>query len=740
VNSYQLPVTSEQLPVTSEQLPVTSEQLPVNSYQLPIQNPKSKIQNPLVEVGKPGAPLLEQLAQFVEIRKELTEKQQERQKIAPINQISELQGIVTGKVKLVSSPQIGTQIAFDVTGRDWQWGNLAWDSIEARGNFQQGTLTLEPLKIQTGESLLAFSGNLGGMTQAGKLQLTNIPFHQITEFAALPPSLNVGGWLNGTLTLGGSRQNPLVKGEWAVENANINQTLLQQTQGQFLYKNARLFLSASSFLAGEKQPLTLQGSLPYQFPFATVAPDSERFGFSLKARNGSLALLNAFTNNNLNWVSGNGEVNLDIFGTFDSVRGVQKLQADGVATVENGTIALRASPQDPLTAVNGKIRFDFDHIDVEQLTGNFKGGKVAIAGSLPLTQATPQAEPLNLSFDNSDFSLAGHYRGGVRAQVQVTGTALKPQISGQIALFQGVLRLEDALAGRVKPKQLETSRDSGVQFAGLNLILEDNIQVALSPILNFAAAGSLTVNGSLNAPQPQGTVRLNGGYVNVFATLLRLSGADNRVEFSPEHGLDPYLNLELAASTAETTANRAPTDPLSAEIQDPFAANTDSLRTVRIQAKIQGFASQLQDSIELTSSPARSEREILALLGGNVVNTLNALGEEGTVVGLSNLASSAVFGPVQGAIGNALGLTEFRIFTTPLINEQERIGNTQIGVAAEASANLTDDLSLSFLKILNTDRPPQVGLRYRLGDNWIIRGTSNFSDEGRATIEYEQRF
>ena len=186
--------------------------------------------------------------------------------------------------------------------------------------------------------------------------------------------------------------------------------------------------------------------------------------------------------------------------------------------------------------------------------------------------------------------------------------------------------------------------------------------------------------------------------------------------------------------------SRLPADPLSSEVRDPFTANVDSLRTVRVEARVRGFASQLQDAIELTSTPTRSRQEILALLGGNVINTLNTLGSGKTAVGLSNLASSAVLGTVQGAIGNALGLTEFRIFTTPLINQRERIGDTQIGVAAEASANLTHDLSVSLLKIFNTDRPPQVGLRYRLGDHWIIRGTSNFSDEGRAAIEYEQRF
>ena len=412
-----------------------------------------------------------------------------------------------------------------------------------------------------------------------------------------------------------------------------------------------------------------------------------------------------------------------------------------------GAISLRILPEDPLSQINGIIRFNFDRLDVAQLTGNLNGGQLAVQGSLSLTQPISQENPLTVNFRHRKFQLPEIYQGEVEAQLGITGTAFAPQIGGQVLLSQGVLQLDEGLTQTQKTTGVETaeSTDSSSQneltFAGLNLILGENIQVTLPPILRFAATGNLEMNGSLSTLQPQGSIQLQGGYVNFVTTLLRLAGSQNRVDFFPDRGLDPYLALQLAASAAETTPNRSPVDPFSSEIQDPFSANTvDSLRTVRIQARIDGFASDLEDSIELTSSPSRSRQEIVALLGGNVANTLNTLGGEESTVGLSNLAGSAVLGPIQGAIGNALGLSEFRIFTTPLIDDEERVGDTQIGVAAEASANLTDDLSLSILKILNSDRPPQVGLRYRFGDHWLIRGTSNFSDEGRGVLEFEQRF
>ena len=134
----------------------------------------------------------------------------------------------------------------------------------------------------------------------------------------------------------------------------------------------------------------------------------------------------------------------------------------------------------------------------------------------------------------------------------------------------GVVLLEKAFTK--KGNQIPTANGTagGVEFAGLNLSFGDNIQVALPPILNFAAAGNLTLNGKWGDLHPQGIVRLNGGYVNLFASLLRLSGEENQVEFFPERGLNPYLNVQLAASTTETTPSRLPADPLSSEVRDPF--------------------------------------------------------------------------------------------------------------------------------------------------------------------------
>jgi len=44
------------------------------------------------------------------------------------------------------------------------------------------------------------------------------------------------------------------------------------------------------------------------------------------------------------------------------------------------------------------------------------------------------------------------------------------------------------------------------------------------------------------------------------------------------------------------------------------------------------------------------------------------------------------------------------------------------------------------LKILTNSEPAQFGLRYRINDNLLLRSSTNFSGDNRASVEYELRF
>jgi translocation and assembly module TamB len=688
----------------------------------------------LAEAGLPQSSIHKQLSYLSEINAQLKQQRQQRAENSPLPDLDSLRGQLSGKIAVQGEIDGKIETAFNFLGKDWRWANLQIDNLQLQGNWQNGILTLEPLRLQTGKSLFVLTGKVGEKSQIGELQLANIPLKPLASLITNPQGLDLEGSLNATISLAGNRSNPQAKGNLQIENVTVNQTQLQATAGNFAYQEGRFNFAINSILQQKTEPLILEGSIPYVFPFASLEPDSDRFNLSFRAKNEALSLIALATKGELRWLNGKGLVQLDVFGRIDPQTQILRgIQGEGNISLENATIAAQILPDAPLTQVNGNLHLDLNQLDVSW-TGQLDGGNLAIAGSLPLFKAIAQANPLTITFENSAFKLKELYQGGIKGNIQITGSVVEPDISGNLDLFKGKILLGEALPTSENTGELNHT----AEFKGLNLNLGEDIRIQRSPVLDFLATGTVTLNGNTGQLLPEGTISLKSGQINLFASQLRLAGGnENIAQFSPHRGLDPYLNLRLVSAATETNRNSLNASPLSSEINEPFSANSESLQMIRIQALVQGYASQLTKSIQLSSSPRRSQREIIALLGGGFVNTL---GQEDSAIGLANLAGSAVLGGVQGQIGETLGLSQFRIFPTPLINDKERTTSNQLGVAAEAGVDLSNDLSVSIQKIVNTDRPPQWGLRYRLNENTTIRGSSNFADDSRGIVEYEQRF
>ncbi|WP_239005359.1 translocation/assembly module TamB domain-containing protein [Gloeothece citriformis] len=693
----------------------------------------------LYSVGLSKAPLAQQLEYFAKLAENLQKTEQQQQNASSFPELSELKGKFDGKIVLDASMKAGIEAKFDVKGQDWQWGSYKVQHLQAKGDFREGLLKLEPVSLQLDESLVAFAGEIGQQTQTGKLQLQNIPLDLVQKFVPLPPDVEVEGDLNGEIVLDGKRDNPEIRGEMAIAKASLNQIPIQATEGEFTYHNSRFNFSAGSIVTNQTAPVKIEGSFPYQLPFAKVAPTSDDLNLNIRVQNDGLALLDVLTQGQVSWKGGKGEVNVDIAGKFDQQKArPTQLKAEGIAQVENATLSTQILPDVPLTGVEGKILFNFDQIQVEHLKGNFSGGKITVAGTLPLLFPIPMKDPLTIEGNDLALNLKGLYQGKVNGTIQVGGSVLTPQLGGEIKLDNGQIFLNESIAQTETNATPKQGLASLTGFKDLNLNLGDNVWISLPPVMHILATGNLNINGSLDKPLPEGEIKLETGQVNLFSAQFGLVGGEvNTAKFTPNRGLDPYLDVQMTAVVSETTRNPVRINPLSSEVRDNSIFPSDSLQTVHINAKVDGFASQLTQSLEVTSLPPRSEGEIIALLGGNFINPVV---ETDPRLGLANLAGSAVFGTIQGPISKVLGLSDFRVYPTQLINEKERISDYQIGIAAEASVDLRDNLSLSIQKIVNTDRPPHFGLRYRINNNTVIRGTSNFSDDNRGMVEYQRRF
>ena len=726
-------------------------------------------QQPIFDVGLKDAPIIEQLQLLSAIQAWLADLQKQQQD-ALIPPIRNLKGTFDGKINVSGSLSKGLDSQFEFLGEKWRWGNLVGEKIIAKGNLKAGILTLLPISVQledntvkdkaknknrTSTPTLLFTGTFGGRTQSGQLKLVEVPVKLIEQLFSLPPELGLNGLINASASIAGTTDDPQARGEINIDNASLNDTSIQTTKGSFNYQDARLNFFASSIIATDADPLTIKGNIPYKLPFAKAEPDSDRLELQLNVKDKGLALLDIFSGGELKWIDGQGEIALDISGVLDAQQKLpRKLVAQGTATINNGTVAAKSLPKNLITNINSKVFFDLDNIRVNSFEGDFGGGKILAAGTIPFSKNVSK-NPLTIDFNNIKIDLPKLYNGGVKGKLQILGKATEPNIAGDVTLFDGTIFLgsEDEqnktvdnieninnLAQKTNAINQRAASGQGIaavtQYKNLKLELGEDVQISQPPIFTFLVTGNLKLNGTFLEPSPEGTINLKRGQVNLFTTQLNLSrDYQNTARFTNNNGLDPFLDVLLTGSALETRQRQVPSEVLPTEIPDAF--NVGTLETVRISAKVKGLASQISNNkIELTSSPPRSQAEIAALLGGGVVE---ALGNSNGTLGLATLAGSALFGSLNGEFNNIFPIGELRLFPTQIIDDN-RDNDRNDALAGELAFDLIDNFSFSVLKILNTDIRAQYGFRYRLNNNFVLRGSSDFKDNSRALIEFESRF
>jgi translocation and assembly module TamB len=254
----------------------------------------------------------------------------------------------------------------------------------------------------------------------------------------------------------------------------------------------------------------------------------------------------------------------------------------------------------------------------------------------------------------------------------------------------------------------------------------DNLFLELLPLFRFDFGGNIIVNGSLSdltALEPDGQIILNRGLINFLDTRFFVERRkENRIVFVPEKGLlNPTLDLAMRTIVSEVPetskkfrageTTEIPDDSLSkvqrvdislalngplsqllpnlgkegtqvCQIQDPLKPITNTTRLSqedldKVSTCLQTLAAQgtsdeqlLSNSlINLTSSPPRSQGEIVRLLGQQVLVLAEALqgksSEQLIQFGIVQLALPMVFQTLiydlETSVSETINSTDFRI-------------------------------------------------------------------------------
>ncbi|KAL5071400.1 hypothetical protein RYX36_022287 [Vicia faba] len=287
-------------------------------------------------------------------------------------------------------------------------------------------------------------------------------------------------------------------------------------------------------------------------------------------KDGGMTLVTALSPH-ANWLHGNADVMLEVRGTVDQP------VLNGHASFHRASIS---SPvfRKPLTNFGGTVNVKSNRLCITSLESRLsRKGKLLVKGNLPLrtSEAAPD-DKIELKCEVLEVRAPKTLSGQVDSQVQITGSILQPNISGNIKLSNGEAYLPHDRGGAPASNRFpsnqsmlpsggvsqvfasryvsrffssespsasaDTSQSSGsvnkssqvenemeqvqikpnveICLNDLKLVLGPELKIVYPLILNFAVSGELELNGLAHPKwiKPRGVLAFENGEVDLVAT------------------------------------------------------------------------------------------------------------------------------------------------------------------------------------------------------------------------------
>lgn len=578
------------------------------------------------------------------------------------------------------------------------------------------------------------SNNLDGNIE-GVFGIENLSLDTFAGLIRVPVDLD--GNLNLAGNLSQTIREPQITGEFKVIDLAYSGRLLEQdVTGSFNY-NTEDTKNQLQILTDESSFIYLNAKLPYP----PQQKENEQIEIEAQLGTEALELVNIFTQEQVSWLGGEGEVNITLtlpIQWLEDEEGftinLDQLIAMGNVTLTDATLQSATFPD--ILTVNGQIDLIQEQLNVRELTASFADSEIKIQGILPIFTPSPSplSNPLTVAIEKGKINLENLYRGNLDGNIVITGIALQPIITGEVKLSQGqvfIPRATDEITPATPVGRAWLGAANTVNFPlipkldNFNVILE-SLSVSQDPLYNFSFGGELMINGeltpNLNTLQPQGIITLDRGAVNYLEGRFLLNRRHrNQIVFDPIQGiLNPEIDIQMRTIASDfpearrerrtDLTNEIPDESLSrvrriditlaingrlSQLFPAFGRDADDICQIFTHPEpirqLDGFSQQQLDqlatcvqfiatamgenepmihnsAIQLTSSPPRSEGEIIRLLGDQLFVIADSLQGKNTAqlleYGVLQLAVPLILQDlaydVETAVANALNMTDFR--------------------------------------------------------------------------------
>ena len=416
-------------------------------------------------------------------------------------------------------------------------------------------------------------------------------------------------------------------------------------------------------------------------------------------------------------VRADGSVNVALLQTFDkdvTSSGTVQFQVTAGGRVKNPeltgnvdfnevNLALESIPNG-LTNLSGRLVFNEDRLEVQNLTATTGGGPLKLGGFLT-------------------------YKNGVYADLSATGDANRVRLYGLSATANTTLRLQGGvdnllLSGNVLLTRFGVGADVDfAAFAGAGGVsappdpssitnnIRMDIHVQSSPQLDFqnsyaklAGTVDLTVRGTVAEPSVLGRIQITDGSATFAGTKYQVQRGT--IYFANPVRIDPLIDLDVTARVE----------------------NYD------ITLSLHGTTANLKPTYR--SEPPLSEADIFALLAlGRTQEEAQIASEQQTQAGTDPTTSALLGGALNATVSNRVS----KLFGGGSV----KIDPSYVGTLGTASPRITvqqqlsQQLSVTFATDVNSSAQQLISVQYAVNENQSVVATRD--ETGVFSIVYKVR-
>src|SRR5262245_39171406 len=564
-------------------------------------------------------------------------------------------------------------------------GNQQWSIPQGESatmNYAHDAITIDKLRLVSGDQEIVASGSFGQVDDAIQVKVNNVDLAHVDELLLRPPQFT--GRLNLSATIEGTREQPIVNGEFKVAPGGFRQFTYDSFGGTVRYEgsgatidtklqqNAEQWITAKGFVpatlfAGKKAD---QSEPPVTGHIEAVDP-ADRIDLAVDSSPLGLGIIQGFTT----------EVT-DVQGTLEAHVRVTGAAGDphpsGSITLANGALTV-ASTGVPYSHIAGRIDLQPDRVHIDQITAlDNRDNALSVTGDLAVHAR--EVGDFHLWINAEDFKIVDNKLGNVRVQsaLELAGELTSPEIRGDFGVSTGRLNLDEVMAQIPSVYSTEAIADPNTTAAQAKAseqqnrsvfdALRMNVRIFVPDDLIVNSRGSqvpgapidlgalnITLGGDLTATKdPGGSVRLRGA-VNTIRGIYEFQGRrfdvvrEGGIHFEGTEDFDPRLDLRTR------------------RLINGVDAHVDIVGTLK------------QPRVQLSSTPPLEDADILALVVFNQpLNELGA-GQQSTLVERAqSLATGAVVGTLSKSIAKALNLETFEFDVASSTGPQLTIGQ-QVG-------------------------------------------------------------